>query len=256
MWEQESPSSFRSASFESRTGKPDVYWEFVLSQVGEGDKFALDVYRNREFHASIQSDALTELHQAIFEKTDRISKHKDDVRNFVATQPSCHNFPLTLPITLQPNYDFMPVNTGWKRVPANGYRYEKIREGVDDNDGDATYIYDDGGTQTEIGFEPPPVGAPSTYTTVTARIAVKNISNTPTIAGKLRIVVPGQSVREADFTSSGLSTTNYEVVEWSWTDVFTVQEIAYLRIRLNAVAGVNRVSAIELVLAEEPLPTP
>jgi len=37
MWEQESPSSFRSASFESRTGKPDVYWEFVLSQVGEGD---------------------------------------------------------------------------------------------------------------------------------------------------------------------------------------------------------------------------
>jgi hypothetical protein len=238
IWTQESSDSFKNASYEEKDNGVVILWEFLLSKTN--DKFALDVFRNTNLYSSVVSDALEELYDLLF---DLISsgKNKQEILSFIQSTPDCIS-PAVLPIKLKPNSDL--IDPGWKRVPANGFKYEKVREDVLIHDGDATFIYDDVGTEMQFGFDQLPPESPDTFDIIEVEIVVKNISGSPTLEGELSIEVPNQTVWTMPFTSGSLN-TSYETVIWNWTDTFTKEQINYLRIKFNSIPGVNRVTAIQ-----------
>lgn len=241
FWKQTSPDSFVSTSFEEKSTGVVVLWEFSLYKTNT--QFNLDISRNMDYYTSVKSDILSDLYDLLFTINGTNSDNKQNVLNFIQNTPTC-NIPLQLPFKLKPNSDITPISTGWKRVPANGYRYEKIREDVAIHDGDATFIYDDSNSQVKLGFDPVPANGPEEYGIISVDIAVKNVSGSPTLDGQLLIEVPNQTVISMPFVSGTLDPT-YQIVNWTWTDSFTKEQINYLRIQFNSIPGVNRVTAIQ-----------
>jgi len=246
LWQQQSVDSFLCNSFDSEAAVP-VLWEFILSKVN--GQYTIDISRNTVPYTTVISDALEELFELVFSINNRSNVKKQTVLQFIQNKPDCINNNISL--VLRPNVDFTAAGSGWLRVPANGYRYEKVRELVAVHDSDSTFIYDNTGSgQIEMGFTPmpiipgPPDEVPDSYEQIDVQIVVRNISGSPTIEGELSIQVPGESIISQSFTTGGLD-SSYTTITWSWTDTFTIQQLNHLRIKFTGVPGVNRVTAIE-----------
>lgn len=247
-WQQQTPDSFVATSFDDSTSVP-VLWEFVLTSVN--NQYTINIFKNKDEYTTVSSTALQELYDIVFALASNSSvKKKQTVLQFIQNRPDCIT-PIGDTVTLRPNTDFTDPDTGWLRVPANGYRYEKVRDAVAVHDGDATFIYDNTGTSViEMGFTGvpfPPNGEPLTFNQIDVSIVVKNVSGSPTLDGELSIKIPGQSDWTQPFTSGGID-SSYGTVTWTWADTFTQQQVNHLRIKFNGIPGVNRVTAIEAVL--------
>ena len=242
FWEQTSPDSFTTTMFEEKENGVVIVWGLSLYKTNS--EFNLDITKNTDYHTSVKSDILEELYDLLF-KINTTVKNKQQILGFIQSIPSCTE-PLTLPFKLKPNVDITAVGVGWKRVPANGTRFEKVREDVAIHDGDATFIYDDANSQLIMGFDPVPVSMPNDqiYSSIDVEIVVKNISGSPTLDGELIIEVPNQAPMSMPFTTGALD-TSYQTITWTWADSFTNEQINYLRIKFNAIPGVNRVTAIQ-----------
>lgn len=241
--------------------RPAILWEYILTQtvMNEQNVYNLQILRNRVPYlayntgsAGIMVNAVDEL----YDVTERLvltpNRNSRVALRAIQNIADVRDFLIGPPFTLHPNDDLglnviTSPGTGWKRVPAMGNKYEKIRTPVDANDGDGSYIYDDTNTTQEFAFDVLPDGTPQTYSSVTLRGSVKNVSAPAILGGSLIVQAPGFTPQSQSFSSG--TTGSYTTLEFTWTPTtpFDRMEINFMRLRLEAVTGINRITSIELV---------
>jgi hypothetical protein len=244
--------------------RPQVLWEYRLTQtvMGEQNIYNLQILRNSVPYLYYNTaeggnmvNSVDELYDVAERMTHDNSRNKRVALKAIQNIVDVRDFLLGPPFTLRPNDDLAlnvmtAPGTGWKRVPAMGHKWEKIRTPVDANDGDGSYIYDDTNTIQEFAFDVLPDGTAQTYSSVTLRISVKNTSAPALIDITLLVEAPGFTPQSQDFSSA--TTGTYDVVEWTWTPAtpFDRMEVNFMKLRLEAVTGINRITSIELVANE------
>lgn len=241
--------------------RPAIFWEYRLSQnvLGEDNIYYLQIKRNNVPYLYYNTaagtntvDAVDELYDIAERMTMTPSRRAKTALRQVQSIVDNRDFLLGPPFTLRPNddLDLNVINnpgTGWKRVPATGHKWEKIRTPVDINDGDGSYIYDDTNTIQEFAFDVLPDGTAQTYSSVTLRLSVKNVSAPAIVDGTLLVEAPGFTPQAQSFSAA--TTGSYDTVEFEWTPAtpFDRMEINFMKLRLESVTGINRISSIELV---------
>jgi hypothetical protein len=241
--------------------RPQVLWEYRLSQtvMNNDNVYNLQIYRNSVPYLAMNTsatwlnvNAVDELYDIAERMTLNPGRHSRTALRAIQNITDVRDFLLGPPFTLRPNDDLganiiTAPGTGWKRVPAMGHKWEKIRTPVDANDGDGSYIYDDTNTTQEFAFDVLPDGTPQSYSSVTLRICVKNTSAPALIGASLVVEAPGFTPRSQSFSSA--TTGSYSVVEWTWTPVtaFDRLEINFMRVRFESATGINRITSVELV---------
>ncbi len=237
--------------------RPTVLWEYRLSQtiMNFDNVYNLQILRNRVPYLSyntIDVDAVDEL----YDVTERIimnpNRHAQIALRAAQNIADVRDFLLGPPFVLRPNddLDFNVITspgTGWKRVPAMGHKWDKIRTPVDINDGDGTYVYDDTNSIQEFAFDALPDGTPQSYSSVTLRMSVKNVTAPALVSGSLIVEAPGFTPQSQ--SGSAVTTGSYSTIELTWTPTspFDRVEINFMRLRLEAVTGINRITSIELL---------
>lgn len=241
--------------------RPAILWEYRLSQnvMGDDNIYYLQIKRNSVPYLYYNTapgantvDAVDEL----YDIAERMSLNSGSKARTALRQiqniTDVRDFLIGPPFTLRPNDD-LDLNvitnpgTGWKRVPAMGHKWEKIRTPVDINDGDGSYIYDDTNTTQEFAFDVLPDGAAQSYSSVTLRLSIKNVSAPALVDGTLIVEAPGFTPQAQSFSAA--TTGSYTTVEFEWTPTtpFDRMEINFMKLRLESVTGINRISSIELV---------
>lgn len=253
IWKQTSPTQFKVTEIDRSQCNdpfyPNASWNAIVSKmlIGENYLYVLDISRNTIAEIGIDSEKVDKVATlySIIERanTDPTAKTKKAIR-FYQQLNNAYNAVSGPPFTLRPNAD---LDDGWLRVPATGMYFDKIWQPVDTHDGDSTYIYDTSMTIAKFGFDPLPDWAPDSYDSVVLRMAVKNIQGTQ-IIGVLLVIEENDVVSDSEVFTDALTVGSYVVTEMTWTRSFTRQEINNLHVQLGAIASVNRISAIELVV--------
>jgi hypothetical protein len=242
--------------------RPQVLWEYRLNQtsMNGNNVYNLQIIRNSVPYLALNTsaalnkvNAVNELYDVAEQTTLDLGRHTRIALRAVQNIREVRDFLLGPPFTLRPNDDLgsnviTAPNTGWKRVPAMGNKWEKIRTPVDANDGDGSYIYDDTNTTQEFAFDVLPDGTPQSYNSVKLRICAKNTSPPALISTTLIVNAPGFPSRSQTFSSA--TTSFYSVIEWNWipTTPFDRMEINFMRVRFESATGINRVTSVELVV--------
>lgn len=253
IWSQISPTQYKVTEIDKSQCADPFYttaiWDAVISKtfLGTEELYTLDLARNTYKKVGVDSQkvaAVAELFATVERNIKEPRKNLTEAIRFYQQLANAYNAVSGPPFVLRPNAD---LDVQWLRVPATGFHYEKIIQPVNDHDSDSTYVYDTNMEIAKFGFEPLPDWAEDNYSSVILRMAVKNISGTQLIGAILR--VEGQGVTtDSDLALEAVTQGSYVTVEHTWTRAFTKAEINNLHVQLGAMAPVNRVSAIELVV--------
>ncbi len=175
VWNKVGSTQYSSYEYEfsacNSPTKPAATWEFHLSKtvIGSNYNFTLDVFRNKTRIVNVDANIainLIDLYATVEKIILNPRKKINKVLKFLHQVETVYNQVTGPPFTLRPNADLL---TTWNRVPATGTWFDKIRQSVENHDGDATYIYDLSNSDAEFGFNPLPDWAGNSFEEVELR---------------------------------------------------------------------------------------
>lgn len=254
VWNQVSKTQYNASEIEFPPCvsplRPAATWEFNLSKtiIGGSYRFTLDIFRNLTLVMSLDSDLaenLVDLYSTVEELNLLSSNRFNQALSFVQKLETVLNRVSGPPFVLRPNAD-LTTSTTWNRVPAAGTWFDKIRQPVDNHDGDATYIYDLSNSNIEFGFNPLPDWAGDSFEEVELRIVVKNHSGGATTIGLALVIVENQVESLVKSFTTNI-TGSYNIIGGMfWRRAFTLDDVNNIRVRIKSTTAVNYITAVEL----------